>query len=118
MNPSALVSPELTKKVDRSDLDNGVEEDTNTRVGGNAFYSLIRDSSKGRALCAVDIKEQIELHRHLATDDEEVSRWVLHNLSVFLIALWAVCDSEDPAHSDIALVGKIIAALKAEIRTT
>ena len=116
MGGNALSPPDLVGLVNQSDTNEGTEERTNTRVGVNAFFSLIRATSNGRAVCAEDLKEQIDKHRHLAADEQELSRWVLYNLMVYTIALWGTSNNDTEIHSDIGAASNVLAALRADIK--
>ena len=98
MGGSALSPPELVAKVDQADA--GVEFSTNSHVGAIAVYSLIRDTAKGRAVCADDLREKMDTYRHLAVDETELARWVLFNLMVYVLALWGT-HSNDEIGDDI-----------------
>ena len=83
---------------------------TNTHVGKNAVYSLIRTTAKGRAVCADDLREKMDKYRHLAVDEQELARWVLFNLMVYVLALWGT-HSNDEISDDIDLVHKTLAGI-------
>ena len=34
-------------------------------------------------------------YRHLAVDEHELTRWVLFNLMVYVLALWGTSDSDE-----------------------
>ena len=114
---SAFSPPELVAKVDQADADAGVEFSTNSHVGAIAVYSLIRDTAKGRTVCADDLREKMDTYRHLAVDEHELARWVLYNLMVYVLALWGT-HSNDEIRDDIDLVHKTLDGIRADINTT
>ena len=116
MGGSALSPPDLVARVDEIDTDEGVEHPTNTRVGLIALYSLIRTTPKGRAVCVDELKEKIGKYRYLAADDQELSRWVLFNLMVYVLALWA-STGNDKVRDDLGRLSATLAGIRADINT-
>ena len=53
-------------------------------------------------------------HRHLAADDQELARWVLYNLMVYVMALWGTSNNDDVS-TDIGMASAILAGIRADI---
>ena len=83
----------------------------------NAVYSLLRATAKGRAVCANDLRTEMDNYRHLAVDETELARWVLYNLMVYVLALWGT-HSNDAISGDIDDLHKTLAAIRTDITTT
>ena len=117
MGGSALSPPGLVNKVKQADADEGAEHSTNTRVGLIAVYSLIRTTPKGRAVCADELRAKMDEYRHLAADETELTRWVLYNLLVYVLALWGT-HNNDEISEDLTLLSATLAGIRADINTT
>ena len=116
MGGSALSPPDLVDMVDQADADEGAEHSTNTRVGLITVYSLIRTTPKGRAVCADELREKMDEYRHLAADETELTRWVLYNLTVYVLALWGT-HSNDEISEDLDTLSATLAGIRADITT-
>ena len=114
MGGSALTPPALTAKVGQADIEAGAGSSTNTLVGKMAFYSLIRVTAKGRAVCVDDLRKNMDKYRHLA-DDDELGRWVLHSLMVYVLALWIGYNNSQEVLSDIKVLQQKLAGIRADI---
>ena len=122
MGGSALSPPDLVDMVDQADADEGADRragrmPTNTHVGKIAYYSLIRVTPKGRAVCADDLKAKMEEYRHLAVDDQDMSRWVLYNLMVYVMAMWGTTTINE-VREDNDRLSATLAGIRADITNT
>ena len=121
MGGSALSSPGLVRKVSQADADEGADRldgrmSTNAHVGKIAYYSLVRVTPKGRAVCADDLRAKMEEYRHLAVDDQDMSRWVLYNLMVYVMAMWGTT-TIDEVREDIDRLSATLAGIRADNNT-
>ena len=117
MGGSALSPPDLVGLVDQADVDEGAEYPTNTYVGETAYFSLINITPEGRASCVDRLREDMDKYQHLAVDDQELSRWVLFNLMVYVLALWGTSNNTEVS-DDIDMLSQTLAGIRADINTT
>ena len=122
MGGSALSPPGLVALVDQADADEGADRragrmPTNTHVGKIAYYSLIRVTPKGRAVCADDLRTKMDEYRHLAVDETELTRWVLFNLMVYVMAMWGTTTINE-VREDIDRLSATLAGIRADITNT
>ena len=115
MGGSAFSPPLLAARVKQSDVDEGVEYSTNTEVGHVAYFSLINTTPKGRSSCVDLLREDMDKYRHLAVGDDELARWVLYSLMVYVMALWVAYSNAEEVTADIGLLQQKLAGIRADI---